>query len=68
MDRYDAPQTGTLEVFAYIGVSFIIFSVSVAIVRTMFNRIMEKVPEEKRQNWRNEFRRKFKRGERNNNV
>lgn len=46
--------------------AFIVFSVSIAIVRSMFNRMMDRLPEEKTRDWKNSFKRKFKRSARQN--
>ena len=46
--------------------SFILFSVALAIVRSMFNRVMDRLPEEKTRDWKSSFKRKFKRSARQN--
>ena len=56
-----------LEYFGYLAMTFILFSVALAIIRSMFNRMMARLPEEKTQDWRNSFKRKFKRNRRENN-
>ena len=39
--------------------AFIVFSVSLAIVRNMFNRMMEQLPEEKNRDWKKAIKRKI---------
>lgn len=39
--------------------AFIVFSVSLAIVRNMFNRMMEQLPEEKSRDWKKAIKRKI---------
>lgn len=39
--------------------AFIVFSVSLAIVRNMFNRMMEQMPDEKNRDWKKAIKRKI---------
>ena len=41
-----------LQFYGYLAMSFIVFSVSLAIVRNMFNRMMAQLPDEKSIDWK----------------
>ena len=47
-----------LQFYGYLAMSFIVFSVSLAIVRNVFNRMMEQMPEKNR-DWKQVIKRKL---------